>query len=62
VLTSPGTETSDYFKLQLTIKLLNLLMQDSQQDAHYSSQDWEVVHCFQVWYVQHHDMLEAAGL
>jgi len=37
-------------------------MQESQHDAHYSSQDREVVHCFQVRYVEHHNMLEAASL
>jgi hypothetical protein len=37
-------------------------MQDSQHDAHYSSQDREMVHCFQVRYVEHHNMLEAASL
>jgi len=37
-------------------------MQESQHDAHYSSQDREVVHCFQVGYVEHHNMLEATSL
>jgi hypothetical protein len=37
-------------------------MQHSQEDAHHSSQDWEVVDCFQVWYVQHDNMLKAADL
>jgi hypothetical protein len=37
-------------------------MQESQHNAHYSSQDWEVVHRFQVRYVEHHNMLEAASL
>jgi hypothetical protein len=37
-------------------------MQESQQDAHDSSKDWEVVHWFQVRDVQHYNVLEAAGL
>jgi len=36
-------------------------MQEGQHDAHYSSQDREVVHCFQVRYVERHNVLEAAG-
>jgi hypothetical protein len=55
-------ESSVHLLLQLTIKFLNIIMQESQHDAHYSSQDWEVVHCFQVRYVEHHNMLEAASL
>lgn len=51
-----------HFMLQPTIELLHVVMQESQQDAHDSSKDWEVVHRFQFRDVQHYDMLEAAAL